>query len=148
MDKVDVPTDLTANVVPTMSLSIGSSTSLGVLEAGFAHEYTASVAALVTSTGGNATLSVTDPSPQSSGHLINGDRTLASPLQIQATNAAQPSSAFQPLGAGPLTILTYPKEIASDPVTVTFKQPIAAAEPLRAGTYSKTLTFTLSTTLP
>ena len=29
-----------------------------------------------------------------------------------------------------------------------FKQSIAANEPLRTGTYSKTLTFTLSTTTP
>ena len=30
----------------------------------------------------------------------------------------------------------------------TFTQPIGASEPLRTGTYSKTLTFTLSTTAP
>jgi hypothetical protein len=33
-------------------------------------------------------------------------------------------------------------------VPITFKQSIAANEPLRTGAYSKTLTFTLSTTTP
>ena len=38
--------------------------------------------------------------------------------------------------------------INCDDVTVTFTQPIGANEPLRTGAYSKTLTFTLSTTSP
>ena len=33
-------------------------------------------------------------------------------------------------------------------MTIGFKQPIKASDPLRTGTYSKTLTFTLSTTNP
>jgi hypothetical protein len=33
-------------------------------------------------------------------------------------------------------------------VTVAFKQAIGSGDPLRTGTYSKTLTFTLSTTNP
>jgi hypothetical protein len=33
-------------------------------------------------------------------------------------------------------------------VAITFRQPIGAQDPLRTGTYSKTLTFTLSTTSP
>ena len=37
---------------------------------------------------------------------------------------------------------------SNDPVTVAFKQAIGASDPLRTGTYSKTLTFTLSTTNP
>ena len=32
--------------------------------------------------------------------------------------------------------------------TITFHQHIGATDPLRSGTYSKTLTFTLSTTSP
>ena len=34
------------------------------------------------------------------------------------------------------------------PVTITFKQHIDAGDALRTGAYSKTLTFTLSTTTP
>ena len=38
--------------------------------------------------------------------------------------------------------------MSNDPVTVTFKQSIGANDALRTGNYSKTLTFTLSTTTP
>ena len=38
--------------------------------------------------------------------------------------------------------------MSGDAVTVTFKQLIGAGDALRTGTYSKTLTFTLSTTNP
>jgi hypothetical protein len=37
---------------------------------------------------------------------------------------------------------------ASEAVPVDFRQSIGATDPLRTGTYSKTLTFTLSTTAP
>ena len=45
-----------------------------------------------------------------------------------------------------MTLLTWPGPVASDSVLVTFKQPIARTDPLRSGTYAKTLQFTLSTT--
>ena len=38
--------------------------------------------------------------------------------------------------------------MSNDPVTIAFKQHIGATQPLRTGAYSKTLTFTLSTTTP
>ena len=38
--------------------------------------------------------------------------------------------------------------MSNESVPVNFKQPIGASEPLRTGNYSKTLTFTLSTTTP
>ena len=38
--------------------------------------------------------------------------------------------------------------VSNDVVDVTFKQAIGASAPLRTGSYSKTLTFTLSTTTP
>jgi amidase len=38
--------------------------------------------------------------------------------------------------------------VSNDPVTIGFKQTILASEPLRTGSYAKTLTFTLSTTTP
>ena len=43
---------------------------------------------------------------------------------------------------------TYAAPVSNDNVTIDFKQSIAANEPLRTGTYAKTLTFTLSTTNP
>ena len=38
--------------------------------------------------------------------------------------------------------------VSNDTVNIGFKQLIKANDPLRTGTYSKTLTFTLSTTQP
>jgi len=38
--------------------------------------------------------------------------------------------------------------VSNDPVTITFKQAIGSGDALRTGTYSRTLTFTLSTTTP
>ena len=48
----------------------------------------------------------------------------------------------------PAAVLTYAGPVSNDAVTVAFKQPIGAGEGLRTGNYSKTLTFTLSTTAP
>jgi hypothetical protein len=147
---VSTPGTVSGNVTPTLSLTLGPLANLGPLRPGVAADYTASLAAVVTSTGGDATLTVADPSSVATGRLVNGSYALQNPIQAQATNAAQAASAFAPVtGSGnPLTILTYPRETANDAVTIMFKQSISASEGLRTGTYSKTLTFTLSTTNP
>jgi hypothetical protein len=95
-----------------------------------AKEYTATTNATVISSAGDATLSVADPSSNHTGYLVNGAFALPQPLQ----------------GLG--TVKTYAAPVANDVVPVTFKQTIGANEPLRSGTYAKTLTFTLSTTTP
>ena len=46
------------------------------------------------------------------------------------------------------SILNYAGPVSNDTVTLGFKQSIAANEPLRTGSYSKTITYTLSTTTP
>jgi hypothetical protein len=141
---------VSGNVAPTLSLTLGNPPILGPLRPGVAADYTGSMTAQVTSTAGDATLTVADPSDQAPGHLVNGTRALENPVQALATNAAHPTSAFAPVtgSANPLVLLTYAAAIASDPVSVTFKQTISATEGLRTGTYGKTLTFTLSTTNP
>jgi hypothetical protein len=50
--------------------------------------------------------------------------------------------------AAPTSLLSYNKPVSNDSVTLSFKQTIAANDALRTGTYSKTLTFTLSTATP
>ena len=74
----------------------------------------------------------------------------AQPLQARARNAANTSTAYNNVGspAVPLNLLSYPGPISNDAVSLEFRQAIAANDPLRTGTYSKTLTFTLSTTQP
>ncbi len=48
----------------------------------------------------------------------------------------------------PATVLTYTAPVSNDLVTLGFLQPIGATDPLRTGSYSKTLTVTLSTSSP
>ena len=50
--------------------------------------------------------------------------------------------------AAPTTLLTYSAPISNSALALTFKQAIGVNEALRTGNYSKTLTFTLSTTAP
>ena len=82
------------------------------------------------STAGDAALTVSDPSTNHPGHLVNGAFFLPQPLQ----------------GLG--TVKTYAGPVSNDLVTVLFTQPVAATDALRTGAYSKTLTYTLSTTNP
>jgi amidase len=136
-------------VPPTLELKLGSaSASLGTFVPGVSATYSTSLAATVTSTGADATLSVLDPSTAHPGHLVNGAFALADPLQVRATRSGSPASPFAPLGAGTLALLGFPGPVATDPVTIGFRQSIAASEPLRTGTYAKTLLFTASTTSP
>ncbi|HWK29881.1 MAG TPA: M14 family zinc carboxypeptidase [Solirubrobacter sp.] len=117
-------------VPATLSLTLGAPATFGAFTPGLAQDYTASTTATVVSSAGDATLSVSDPSADHPGFLTNGSFALASPLQ----------------GLG--TVKTWDGPTSNETVPVTFKQSIAANEPLRTGTYSKTLTFTLSTTTP
>ena len=69
--------------------------------------------------------SVSDP-----GRLMNGAFSLAEPLQVSFSKSA------------------WTAPVCNDTVDIAFKQLIKATDPLRTGTYSKTLTFTLSTDQP
>ena len=106
--------------------------------------------ASVVSSAGDAVLSVSDPSPQNTGHLVNGSFFLPQPLQARARNAANTGTPYNNVGstASPLNLLTWSAPISNDAVTLGFSQRINANDALRTGTYSKTLTFTLSTTNP
>ncbi|MDA0170040.1 hypothetical protein OJ998_13160 [Solirubrobacter taibaiensis] len=142
-----------AGTVPTtLSLTLGTPSSFGSFVPATARTYDAAAAATVISTAGNATLSVTDSSAAATGRLVNGTFSLSQPLQVNATNAANTTSAFAPLSstAGtPTNLLTYNGPTAgADNVTIGFRQAIVANEVLRSGSYTKSLTFTLSTTQP
>ena len=79
----------------------------------------------ITSSAGDAALSVSDP-----GRLTNGAFSLAQPLRVELAKAAW---------TGPTS---------NESVGITFRQLINATDPLRTGNYSRTVTFTLSTTNP
>jgi hypothetical protein len=132
-------------VPATLSLTLGPAASFGSFVPGLARDYDASTSATVTSTAGDATLSVADPSATAPGHLVNGSFALAQPLKAAASHLGSPLGT---LTAVPTTLLTYSAPVSNDAVTLAFRQSIGASEPLRTGTYAKTLTFTLSTTTP
>ena len=111
-------------VPATLSLSIGPA-SFGAFTPGAARDYVATTTATVISTAGDASLTHSDP-----GHMANGPFTLPQPLRVEL-----PKSSW-----------TAP--VSNDAVTVTFRQAIGATDALRTGTYTRTLTFTLSTTTP
>jgi uncharacterized protein (TIGR03118 family) len=119
------PLEVGATVPAQLSLTVGGPASFGAFVPGVEQDYTATASATVTSTAGDATLSASDP-----GHLMNGTFALPSALTVALSKSSW---------TGP---------VSSDPVTITFKQHIDATDALRTGSYTKTVTFTLSTTNP
>jgi uncharacterized protein (TIGR03118 family) len=142
--------DATATVPAQLSLSLGPAVSFGAFTPGVGKDYDASTNATVISTAGNATLSVADPSSTATGHLVNGTFSLPLALKAGATSAAGTGGPLADVGgsAAPTTLLTYANPVSNDNVTLNFRQTIGANDALRTGSYSKTLTFTLSTTAP
>ena len=72
-------------------------------------------------------------------------------MQAKATSAARRGRRARRTSAARAprpSLLTYSGPVSNDAVTLTFSQAIGANEALRTGSYSKTLTFTLSTTTP
>jgi Domain of Unknown Function (DUF1080) len=138
------------NVSPTLSLTLGTPATLGTFTPALTKTYESSTQANVISTAGDALLSVADPSPDNTGHLVNGAFALPQPLQARARNAANTGTPYNNVGssASPLNLLTYAGPASNDTVTLGFSQLINQNDPLRTGSYSKTLTFTLSTTTP
>jgi hypothetical protein len=133
-----------------LAITLGPAATFGAFAAGVEHTYTTDMTAKVISTAGDALLSVADPSSVATGHLVNGAFSLPQPLLAHATSAAGAGAGYAPVGgaARPTSLLTYPGPVSNDGVTIGFSQAIAASDALRTGTYSKTLTFTLSTTKP
>jgi hypothetical protein len=146
-----IVTDDLANVQPagvggsvpgTLALDLAAAPTLGAFTPGVAKDYEAGVGATITSTAGDATLSIADTSATAPGKLVNGAFALASPIQ------AAVSGAFGPVSGSPLALHSYSGPVSKDPVTIRFKQSIGGQEALRTGAYAKTLTLTLSTTAP
>jgi hypothetical protein len=135
---------VSGSVPATLSLLLGAPATFGAFQPGVARDYFATTSATVISTAGDATLSVADPSSNATGRLVNGSFSLAQPLQ------AGTFGNYAAVGGltNPTAIHSYSGPVSNDQVTIGFKQSIGANEPLRTGTYAKTLTFTLSTTNP
>jgi hypothetical protein len=151
LDATNVDGNVSGNVPGTLSLTLGAPAAFGAFTAGVARDYNATMTANVISTGGDAALSVADASSNATGHLVNGAYSLPSALQVRASSPGSTSSGvFANVGgsAAPTPLLSYSGPISNDPVSIGFQQHVGATDALRTGTYSKTLTFTLSTTTP
>jgi Asp-tRNA(Asn)/Glu-tRNA(Gln) amidotransferase A subunit family amidase len=142
-DATAVEGDVGGTVPATLALSLGAPASFGAFAPGVGHTYTAATTADVISTAGDATLGVSDPDTAHPGRLLNGAYALAAPLQADANGGA-----FGAVSNTPLALLTYSGPASHDTVAIGFQQTIASTDPLRTGSYAKTLTFTLSTDQP
>ena len=139
------------SVPATLALTMGTPASFGAFIPGVGKAYAAQTTATVISTAGDASLSISDPSTTATGKLVNGTFALNQPLMAQGSSpAAGPAGAFTAVGgsAAPTKLAGWANPVSNDPVTIGFQQTILASEPLRTGSYAKTLTFTLSTTTP
>jgi hypothetical protein len=114
-------------VPPTLSLQVAPA-SFGAFAPGVARTYETSTTATVTSTAGDAALTVSNLSPPT--HMTNGAFSLPRPLQVLGLPKA------------------YGAPVSNDAVTIGFRQEIGATDALRTGVYNSTLVFTLSTTSP
>ena len=130
-------------VPPTLALTLSSPAAFGAFTPGVERTYEASTIATVTSTAGDASLSVADPSTVATGHLVNGMFALPRALTARAGSGG----AFAPVTAS-TTLLDYRGPVSNDAVTVTFQQTIGTTDALRTGSYAKTLLFTLATSSP
>jgi hypothetical protein len=134
--------DVGGTVPPTLALSLGAPASFGAFAPGHAGDYDASTTAAVTSTAGDATLSVADTGTSAPGHLVNGAFALPSPMQAAADgNLADVSGV-------PLALRAWSVPVSNDAFTVRLRQHIGSNDALRTGAYAKALVFTLATTQP
>jgi glucose/arabinose dehydrogenase/type 1 glutamine amidotransferase len=143
-----VPSTVTAEVKLVLGLTLGGQARFGSIVPTVPNTYTASTTANVVSSAGSAALYISDPSTTAPGHLVNGPSVMPQALKARATNAANPNTAYANVSGSPLSLLSWATPISNDAVDLGFQQPVAANDALRAGQYSKTLTFTLASTTP
>ncbi len=113
------------SVPATLALTLGGNASFGAFTPGVAKTYDTTTTADVISTAGDAALMWSGPN-----HLTNGPFTMPQAFTVDFSKSS------------------WSAPVSHDPVTIGFHQPIAATDPLRTGSYSATVTFTLSTTTP
>jgi hypothetical protein len=112
-------------VPATLSLTLGQAASFGTFTPGVAKNYDATTTADVISTAGDAALSVSGPN-----HLTNNAFTMPQPFTVSLSKAS------------------WSAPVSHDAVSIGFHQPIGATDALRTGSYTATVTLTLSTTTP
>jgi hypothetical protein len=141
---VTAPGGAGGTVPATLSLTLGAPATFAAFVPGVANDYTATTTASIISSAADATLAVADPSTTATGHLTNGAFSLPQALQANA------GGGFAAVGgsSAPTVLKTWSGPTSNEATPIAFKQSIGANDALRTGSYSKTLTFTLSTTNP
>jgi hypothetical protein len=140
------PTSVTGDVKATVPSTLGltlTPVNFGAFVPGVANQYTGTGTATVTSTWPSASLTVRDATGNNTGRLVNGSSVLASTLQVVNSTGGNSN-----VGTNNVTLKTWSAPVSNENSTVTFRQSIGATEALAMGGYSKSLTFTLTTTTP
>lgn len=140
---VSTPADIGGTVPAVLALDIAGDASLGTFRPGVTADYTAALAAQVTSSAATAVLSVHDGSTSSPGHLRNGAFVMPEPVEAKAGDGA-----LRAVTGTPAALLAFTGPVTAVPVALGFRQRVAATDGLHSGAYGKALTFTLSTTAP
>jgi hypothetical protein len=148
---INRPTTATGKVsaiVPSVLALSVSELKLSPFIPGVSQTYTGTSIATVTSSWGNAALSVYDPDPTTAtnGRLMHVSGSVI-PRDMDVLNS---TAAYQALGnaTAQRLIATWATPVAQAATTVTLRQVIQNNDVLVAGEYAKTLTFALSTTTP
>ena len=134
----------------TLALTLGTPASFGPFTPGIAKTYESSTTANVISTAGDALLSVADPSAHR--HRSPGQRHVLPAAGAAGPCAQRRQHRHRVQQRRLLRLAAEPADLQRPglqrPVALQFSQLINANDALRTGAYSKTLTFTLSTTTP
>ena len=86
----------------TLSLAVGGPASFGAFTPGLARDYFAIARGDRDLDGGDALLSVTDPSATAAGHLVNGAFALPAALQAKAASAGGTGGDYAAVGGAAL----------------------------------------------
>ncbi len=150
LDATNTNGGVSGNVPATLALTLGTPATFGVFTPGVDRDYTANSTANVVSSAGDAALSIADPSQTFTGQLVNGTYALPSKVTVKATSPGSTAAPGGTVGgsSAPTLLASWAAPISNDSVTIMFAQHVSRTDGLRTGSYSKTLTFTLSTTTP
>ena len=147
----DVKMNAGSGTVDTiLGLELVTAANFGAFTPGVAKEYLAQASTRVTTTTADAALSVYDSATTNVGRLVNGSSALGSAVQVYASGGGSTTGPGGNVGgaAAPTALATWSAPVTNGNMTLLFRQNIAANQTFRSGSYSKELTFTLSTTAP
>ncbi|WP_170179090.1 OmpL47-type beta-barrel domain-containing protein [Solirubrobacter pauli] len=141
-DTVTEDADVNATVPRTLGISVSGAATFGAIVPGVDKVYDASTNVTVTSTLTASKLTIHDSSGTAPGHLVSGTYAMPQALQVGV------GTAYSALSATPTTLGTWTTALASEPVTLKFRQAVAKTDKLVEGNYSKRVTLTLGATTP